>query len=185
MAARCSEADAIVVLGCRGPAALTRRLDRGIQLYQVGAAPLLVLSGGNPGPIEEAEFMRQAALARGVPESALLVEAASRNTLENARETARLLRSKGLQSVVLVSDRLHLPRARLLFRFAGLEVVGLAAVSPLSPKWQVRAAIREIAALPWSLLRALITPQTGASSARTRRRLRASRRRSSGTARGC
>src|SRR5215468_4716436 len=107
MAARCSEADAIVVLGCRGPAALTRRLDRGIQLYQVGAAPLLVLSGGNPGPIAEAEFMRRAALARGVPESALLVEPVSRNTLENARETARLLRPKALRSVVLVSDRLH------------------------------------------------------------------------------
>src|SRR5215471_3477552 len=185
MAARCSEADAIVVLGCRGSAALTRRLDRGIQLYQVGAAPLLVLSGGNPGPIAEAEFMRRAALARGVPESALLVEPASRNTLENARETARLLRLKGLRRVVLVSDLLHLPRARLLFRFTGLEVVGLAAASPLSPKWQVRAAIREIAALPWSLLRALITRQIGASCARTRRRRQTSRRRSSGTAGGC
>ena len=185
MAARCSEADAIVVLGCRGSAALTRRLDRVIQLYQVGAAPLLVLSGGNPGPIAEAEFMRQAALARGVPESALLVEPVSRNTFENARETARLLRPKALRRVMLVSDRLHLPRARLLFRFAGLEVTGLAAASPPSPKWRVGAVIHEVAALPWSLLRALITRQNAASSARTRRRRRASHRRSSGTARGC
>jgi uncharacterized SAM-binding protein YcdF (DUF218 family) len=139
MAARCSEADAIVVLGCRGPAALTRRLDRGIQLYQVGAAPLLVLSGGNPGPIEEAEFMRRVALARGVPESALLVEPVSRNTLENARETARLLRSKGLQSVVLVSDRLHLLRARLPFWFAGDRFGIAAGQSGLTPDRRVKS----------------------------------------------
>lgn len=160
MAGRCFEADAIVVLGCPSPAALTRRLDRGIRLFQNGVAPLLVFSGGGAGLIAEAEFMRRLALAHGVPESALLVEPASHNTFENARETARLLRSKGLRSVVLASDWFHLPRARLLFQFAGLEVVAVAAGLSPSLKWQVRAAIREIVALPWSLLRALITPQT-------------------------
>ena len=185
MAARFSEADAIVVLGCRGPAALARRLDCGVRLFREGAAPLLVLSGGGAGPVAEAEFMGRLALTYGVPESALLVEPASHNTFENARETARLLRSKQLRSVVLVSDWSHLPRARLLFQFAGLEVVALAAGSSPSLKWQVRAAIHEIVALPWSLLRALITRQTGAARAKTARRRTVSRRRSTGITRGC
>jgi uncharacterized SAM-binding protein YcdF (DUF218 family) len=101
-----------------------RRLDCGIRLLQAGAAPLLLLSGGGSGPVPEAEIMRRMALARGVPDAALLVEPRSRDTVENARESARLLRPRGGRSVVLVSDRVHLPRAALLFRLAGLRVAG-------------------------------------------------------------
>jgi uncharacterized SAM-binding protein YcdF (DUF218 family) len=157
-----NRAEAIVVLGCRAgiggatSAALMRRVDRGIRLFQDGAAPLLVLSGGGVGPLPEAEVMRRIACARGVPETALITELHSRNTFENACETARLLRSRGRCSVLLVSDRPHLPRAALLFRLAGLRVAGLAAAAPPSLRWEVRAAIHECAALPRSLARALL-----------------------------
>jgi uncharacterized SAM-binding protein YcdF (DUF218 family) len=154
MAGRCSEADAIVVLGCRGSTALKRRLGIGIELFERGAAALLVLSGGGSGPLPEAEIMRRAAIALGVSETAMLVETASRNTVENARETARLLSARGLSSVLLVSDRIHLPRAALLFRLAGLRVAGRAAVPARSFRRAAGAALREILALPWSLLRA-------------------------------
>jgi uncharacterized SAM-binding protein YcdF (DUF218 family) len=154
-------ADAVVVLGCRvdrggkASAALNRRVDCGIRLFHEGAAPLLVLSGGGAGPISEAEVMRRAALARGVPEIALLTEPTSRNTFENANETARLLGSRGLRSVLLVSHRAHLPRARLLFRLAGLRVIGCAAASPTTRLWGACAAVHEFAALPVSLLRSI------------------------------
>ena len=58
-----------------------------------------------------------------------------------------------MRSVLLVSNRTHLPRAILLFRFAGLEVVGWAAAKPPSTTWAACAAIHECAALPASLLR--------------------------------
>ena len=150
--------DAIVVLGCRvGPggspsAALIRRVDRGVQLFHEGAAPLLVFSGGGAGPVPEASIMREMALGWGVPEAAVVIESFSHNTLENARETARLLGLRGLRSVLLVSNRTHLPRAILLFRFAGLDVVGWAAAMPPSTTWAARAAIHECAALPATLL---------------------------------
>ena len=154
MAGRCSEADAIVVLGCRGSAVLRRRLEIGIRLFEAGAAPLLVLSGGGSGPLPEAEIMRRAAIAHGVSETAMLVDPVSRDTFENARETERLLGARGLGSVLLVSDRVHLPRAALLFRLAGLRVAGRAAVPARSLGRAAGAALREIVALPWSLLRA-------------------------------
>ena len=69
---------------------LKRRLGIGIRLFDAGVAPLLVLSGGGSGPLPEAEIMRQAAIAHGVPETAMLVDTVSSNTVENARETARL-----------------------------------------------------------------------------------------------
>ena len=148
-------ADAIVVLGCRGPAALRRRLEIGIRLFEQVAAPLLVLSGGGRDP-PEAELMRRAALAHGVPPVAVLVEPASRNTSENARETARLLSARGLRSVLLVSDRAHLLRAAVLFRIAGLRVAGRAGVPARSLGREACATLRELLALPWSLLRGLL-----------------------------
>jgi uncharacterized SAM-binding protein YcdF (DUF218 family) len=128
-----------------------------------------VLTGGGAGPVAEAEIMRRAALARGVPEAALLIEAGSRNTFENARETARLLGSRGLRSVVLVSDRAHLLRAAILFRFAGLRVAGWAGVRPPSIRWEARVAIHEFTALPRSLIRALLRRESRRSSAVARK----------------
>ena len=131
------------MLGYRGSARLTRRIDRGIKLFLGGAAPLLVLSGGGTGPVPEAEIMRQMALARGVPEAALLVEPESRDTVENAWQAARLLRPRGGRKVLLVSDRAHLPRAALLFRLAGLRVAGWVGVPPPSIRWEIAAIVRE------------------------------------------
>jgi uncharacterized SAM-binding protein YcdF (DUF218 family) len=144
-----------VVLGCPASGALMRRIERGVRLYLEGAAPLLLLSGGGAGLVPEADIMQQIALTRGVPERALLVERRSRNTVENAREAAQLLHSHGGHSVLIVSDRSHLPRAALLFRLAGLRVAGSAGVPPQSLPWELAAAIRECAALPGSLFQAL------------------------------
>jgi uncharacterized SAM-binding protein YcdF (DUF218 family) len=135
---------------------LKRRLDLGIRRFEEGAAPLLVLSGGGMGSVPEAKIMRRAALARGVPEAALLIEPRSRNTFENASETARLLSGRGLHAVLLVSDWTHLPRAAILFRLAGLHVVGMAGVAPPSIRQLVGSIIRESAAALWNLLRALL-----------------------------
>jgi uncharacterized SAM-binding protein YcdF (DUF218 family) len=146
------------VLGCRPSAALTRRLNHAIGLFEAGAAPLLLLSGGGTGPVPEAEIMRQQALARGVPDVALLVEPRSRNTVENARETSRLLLPRNGRRVLLVSDRAHLPRAALLFRLAGLRVTGWAGVRAPSILSELDAAVREFVALPRSLARALLHP---------------------------
>jgi uncharacterized SAM-binding protein YcdF (DUF218 family) len=120
-------------------------------------APVMLLSGGGSGPEPEAEIMRRAAVARGVPDAALLLEPNARDTLGNARETAVLLHSRGWHKIVLVSDRTHLPRAGLLFRLAGIEVVGRSGVHPRSALQELAAAIREAMALPRSLLRASAT----------------------------
>jgi uncharacterized SAM-binding protein YcdF (DUF218 family) len=142
------QAEAIVVLGCRGAAALRRRVALGVRLWQDGAAPVLLLSGGGDGPEPEAELMRREALAAGVPESALLVEARSRDTLGNARECARLLGARGLCRIILVSDRVHLPRAALLFRRAGLDIVARAGTPAPPGAW-----VHEAASWPKSLWR--------------------------------
>src|SRR6476620_466179 len=72
-------AEAIVVLGCRvrpdgSPSSpMRRRVALAVTLYQSGAAPLLVLSGGG-APVSEAQAMAELARAAGVPGTALLCE---------------------------------------------------------------------------------------------------------------
>ncbi len=118
---------------------------------------MLLLSGGGRGSEPEAEIMRRIALTGGVPQAALLIEPHSRDTVGNARETALLLRTRGLRTVVLVSDRAHLRRAAPLFRLAGVAVAGRSGVrSPSLPR-EIVATIREMAALLCSLVRALLT----------------------------
>jgi uncharacterized SAM-binding protein YcdF (DUF218 family) len=156
---RCSgQADAIVVLGCRltqdgrPSPALRRRVGEAVRLLEAGAAPVLVLSGGGTGPRPEAAAMRELALAAGIPAAALRIEDRSRDTRENAVITASLLHREGLGTVILVSDRYHLLRARLLFRLAGVRVAGTAApprrVLAMAPMY-----LREAVALLPSLAR--------------------------------
>jgi uncharacterized SAM-binding protein YcdF (DUF218 family) len=151
------KADAIVVLGCTPSSRLRRRVERGVQLYRQGVAPVVLLSGGGSGPEPEAEIMRRAASACGIPEATLLVEPNSQDTIGNARESAALLHARGWRTVALVSDRTHLPRAALLFRLAGIEVVGRSGVPSRSLVAEAAAAVREALALPLCLLRALVT----------------------------
>ena len=146
-------ADAIVVLGCRVDDAglpserMRRRMALAVALYRDGAAPLIVLSGGGLGPVAEAAAMRDLALAAGIPAAALLLEPDSRDTLANAVNTARLLQAAGKRRIVLVTDRMHLPRAALLFRRAGLDIAGVAGVPAHSIRTALTAAFYEIASL--------------------------------------
>jgi uncharacterized SAM-binding protein YcdF (DUF218 family) len=101
------------------------RLWHAARLYRAGKAPLLVLSGGTVFADEapEAQAMRQFLVDMGVPAGAMLLEAHSRTTTENAQDTARLLRPRGIRRILLVTSALHMRRARGLFERAGFEVV--------------------------------------------------------------
>jgi uncharacterized SAM-binding protein YcdF (DUF218 family) len=166
--ASATRADAIVVLGARlrpdgsPTTSLTRRTALGIELYHAKAAPMLLFTGGGERLRPEAEAMAEAALAAGVPPAALLVERQSANTIENAFFSSALLQARGLHSVLLVSDRYHLPRARWLFGRAGLAVVGVAAPAGWPGAW--RMWVREGAALPrswWRLRQGPPSPPGG------------------------
>ena len=132
---------------------MERRMQVALSLYRGGAAPLLLLSGGGH-PLPEAEVMRRMAIAAGVPESALLIESVSRNTLENATHTAALLAKRGSSTVVLVTDRYHALRARLLFRLAGVTVRAVH-VAALPARRHLTMLLSEAVQFPVSLVRAL------------------------------
>lgn len=120
------QAEAIVVLGGNPPVngSLTgesaERFQMGLELFNNGVAPVMILTGGGEQPVAEA--MHQAALAAGIPDAALLVETASKSTLQNALFSADLGLDKGVP-IVIVTHRYHLPRAWASFQWAGYSQV--------------------------------------------------------------
>lgn len=158
-----SRYDVIVVAGCRvlkgGQAspALERRVQLAVARWRAGQAPRIVLTGGfGTFPPSEAEAAAQVARGLGVPASALVLETASRSTLENARLARRLTDA---QRVLLVTDSYHVYRARWVFRqyFATVEAVG--SVAPASSR--VAGSLREVGALVLYRLRALLQDGLG------------------------
>ena len=99
------------------------RLAAGARAWLSGRAPVVILSGGR-GAEGDSEAMRmKSAIERlGVPASALVLEEHSRNTRDNAFNTARMARTQGVRRILLVTSAIHMPRAALLFRRAGLDV---------------------------------------------------------------
>ena len=132
-------AGAIVVLGgsVSGPVPPRLSIEEGrgarvlsaARLYKNRKAPLILVSGGVPYSATSGETRREAGdmhdllVEYGVPTSAILMEAESRTTAENAAQTAALLKSKGIGKILLVTSAYHVGRGARLFRRQNLEVI--------------------------------------------------------------
>jgi uncharacterized SAM-binding protein YcdF (DUF218 family) len=98
------------------------RLRYGAYLHRRTKLPLLV-SGGSVGgeKISEAELMQQA-LRQDYKLAANWQEKHSRNTFENALESAELLRAANIEHVILVTHGYHMRRAIWSFEQMGIKV---------------------------------------------------------------
>jgi len=102
------------------------RMWHAARLYKAGKAPVLILSGGlafAEGTMSEAASMQVFLRDLGVPDVAMLLEERSVNTRENAQLTAELMRERGMQSLLLVTSALHMPRSVRLYEAQGLKVI--------------------------------------------------------------
>jgi uncharacterized SAM-binding protein YcdF (DUF218 family) len=118
-------AEAIVVLGASAnrDGTLTdvslRRAVVGITLYRDGLAPRLVFLGVSG----EAEARARLAVSLGVPRDAIVTESLQPTTRDEASWTGEVVgKQLGVRRVLLVTDVLHMRRARGLFERAGLAV---------------------------------------------------------------
>jgi uncharacterized SAM-binding protein YcdF (DUF218 family) len=59
----------------------------------------------------------------GVPTDAIIVETNSRNTYENARQTKKILQTREIDTILLVTSAFHMPRALATFRHVGPRVL--------------------------------------------------------------
>ena len=103
--------------------ALKGRVLTAVSLYKRGLVHTLVLSGGRNGAASQVTAMRSLALQQGVPSSCVLCDYEGVNTAATVRDTVPLLRAHDLRRVIVVSDFYHLPRLKLAYASAGLDVL--------------------------------------------------------------
>jgi uncharacterized SAM-binding protein YcdF (DUF218 family) len=100
------------------------RLFQTLALYHKGRVKRIIFTGGS-GSIEfpekrEAVYVQKYLRSIHVPDSALVMESASKNTYENALFTKKILDSLQLKgNFLLVTSSYHMPRAMAVFKKAG------------------------------------------------------------------
>jgi len=105
----------------------TDRLMAGLKLYKTGRAKKLMIVSGS-GQImkpdeKEALFIEDYLLKIGIPATDLIIESESRNTRENAVNTANILNKKYINgNYILITSAMHMPRAKRCFKKVGLSI---------------------------------------------------------------
>ncbi|HEX9102562.1 MAG TPA: YdcF family protein [Polyangia bacterium] len=118
--------DAALVLGCPAlpdgtPSPCERcRVKSAVRQYRRGAVGRIIFSGGAAhSPDVEADVMGALAVRRGVPTGDVVRERRALTTWQNVRFSLRLLGAN--ETVLVISTADHLPRARRIARFWGLD----------------------------------------------------------------
>ncbi len=95
------------------------RVEKGVALYQSGAATHMHFTGGKARPEGPGagDQMALRAIEMGVPASAISTENRSLSTLQNALFSKPMLTE--VDSIILVSEAFHLPRAAASFWWMG------------------------------------------------------------------
>ncbi len=130
-AASIENADCILVLGCQvkengvPSAMLGDRIQRGIELYQSGAAPKLLMSGDH-GQVDynEVGTMKSIAVDAGIPSQDVFMDHAGFSTYESLFRAKEIF---GAKKIIVVSQDYHLYRALYIAEQLGVEAYGVGA----------------------------------------------------------
>ncbi|MFN8542231.1 MAG: ElyC/SanA/YdcF family protein, partial [Thermomicrobiales bacterium] len=131
-----------VLPGERLSNALAYRVDAAIALYNAGKVETLLMTGdGRASNYDEPTAMRDYALARGVPEGAIVLDGAGLRTYDSCYR-AHSIYGVRPDEAILVTQEYHLPRA--LYTCGNLDVraIGFAA-RPFEGPRAVEAERRE------------------------------------------
>jgi len=113
-------ADVMVVMGagvigeCGTNENGVRRVLLAFRLWRDGRAPVVIFTGGrapDASGCTVGEAMARLAGELGIPRARIRIENAARSTRESAEKIAPLLRRLGATRVLVVTDRLHMPRS--------------------------------------------------------------------------
>ncbi len=155
-------ADCILVLGAGvrddgSPShMLEDRLLTGIDLYERGFSPVLLMSGDHGREdYDEVNAMKDFAVSEGVPEDVIFLDHAGFSTYESLYRAKEIF---GAERIVIVTQEYHLWRALYVADALGLDAVGISADLRTYVGQSMRET-REIAARMKDFLWCLIRPE--------------------------
>lgn len=130
-AAQLEGVDCILVLGCQvknngvPSDMLADRLRRGVELYDAGAAPKLLMSGDHGRTdYNEVGAMKQYAMNTGIPSADIFMDHAGFSTYESMYRAKHIFEA---DKIIIVTQQYHLHRALHIASSLGIEAYGVAA----------------------------------------------------------
>ena len=155
-------ADCIIVLGCKvkdngvPSDMLMDRITRGVELYRLGAAPKILMSGDHGREdYNEVGAMKQYAVNAGVPSSDVFMDHAGFSTYETMYRAKNIFKA---ERVVIVTQKYHLYRALYIAKSLGLDAVGVES-DYQAYRGQLRRDIREVLARCKDFLTSVFKPE--------------------------
>lgn len=128
-AAGLPDVDCILVLGCqvwadgRPSGMLEDRLKQSIELYELGAAPKLLMSGDHGREeYNEVGAMKEYAISAGVPSEDVFMDHAGFSTYESIYRAKEIF---GADRIIIVTQEYHLYRALYIAQELGVEAYGV------------------------------------------------------------
>ena len=130
-AAELEDVDCIIILGCQvkddGSLShmLRDRLMRGLEVYETGAAPKLLMSGDHGREeYDEVGAMKNYAIENGVPSENVFMDHAGFSTYETMYRAKEIFKA---EKVIIVTQEYHLYRALYIAEQLGMEAYGVSA----------------------------------------------------------
>lgn len=103
--------------------ALQDRLDGAIALYKAGKVSKILMSGDNSSIFyNEPGVMTNYAIEQGIPEADIVQDFAGRRTYDTCYRAKEIF---GLESVIITTQKYHLPRMIFLCQQIGLNTAGV------------------------------------------------------------
>lgn len=156
------QADCIMVLGAEvkpdgTPSKMLRdRLDKGIALYEQGAAPKLLMSGDDgQAYYNEVKVMLEYAVSQGVPEEDIFLDHAGFSTYESMYRARDVF---GVSSMIVVTQKYHEYRALYIAESLGIDVRGVSA-EEISYAGQSYRDFRELLARDKDFIKCIVKPK--------------------------
>ena len=128
-AAELADVDCILVLGCLvndggvPSDMLHDRLRQAVELYELGAAPKLLMSGDHGREnYDEVDAMKTYAVGKGIASADVFMDHAGFSTYESLYRAMEIFQAK---KVIIVTQEYHLYRAMYIAESLGMEAYGV------------------------------------------------------------
>ncbi len=154
--------DAIIVLGCRvdgdSPSLmLSRRLDKGIEVYDKVKSKIILSGDHDEKDYDEVNVMRNYMLSSSVPSVDIFLDHAGINTYDSIYRAKYIF---GAEKIVIVTQKYHMYRALYLANKLDLEAVGIVADDIPQKGIMLKNEIREVLSRDKNFFKGLIKPES-------------------------
>lgn len=153
--------DAIVVLGAgirnNKPSPLLKdRLDKAIELYNLGLSPKIIMSGDHGRKkYDEVSVMKNYAIENGVPSEDIFMDHAGFSTYESIYRARDIFKVK---KIVIVTQKYHIYRSLYIAKKLGVTAYGIPA-EKVKYNGRIYREIREVLARNKDVLQCIFKPK--------------------------